>query len=84
MVEVKKLWTLYDFCGPRATLCGDSRGRGSKTEDFSRFLQAARDPLRGSVEALSLWRRAILLLAKWPLDLVSWLARLLSQSRAPA
>ena len=46
----------YDFCKPRATLCGDSRGRGSTTEDFLRFLtcarirflQAARDALRGS------------------------------------
>ena len=46
MVEVQKLWTFYDFCGARATLCGDSRGRGSKTEDFLRFLLAARDPLR--------------------------------------
>ena len=34
MVEVQKLRTFYDFCWPRATLCGDSRGRGSKTEDF--------------------------------------------------
>ena len=62
MVEVNKLRTFYDFCKPRATLCGDSRGRGSK-------------------EALSLWRCAILLLAKWPLEVVSWFARLLSQSR---
>ena len=46
MVDVKKLETFYDFCGARATLCGDSRGRGSKTEDFLRFLQAASDPLR--------------------------------------
>ena len=45
MVEVQKLRTLYDFCKPRATLCGRSRGRGSKTEDFVRFLQAAHDPL---------------------------------------
>ena len=45
VVEVQKLRTFYDFCGARATLCGDSRGRGSKTEDFLRFL-AARDPLR--------------------------------------
>ena len=29
-------------------LCGDSRGRGSKTEDFLRFLRCARDPLRRS------------------------------------
>ena len=48
MVEVKKLRTFYDFCGARATLCGDSRGRGSKTEDFLRFLACARDPLRRS------------------------------------
>ena len=107
MVEVQKLRTFYDFCWPRATLCGDSRGRGSKTEDFLRFLLAARDPLRRScaskrsrcgavricvslgepsaeivrVEALSLWRRAIFLLAKRPLEVVSWFARLLSQSR---
>ena len=46
VVEVQELWTFYDFCKPRATLCGDSRGRGSKTEDFLRFLQAARDPLQ--------------------------------------
>ena len=45
-VEVQKLRTFYDFCGARATLCGDSRGRGSKTADFLRFLACARDPLR--------------------------------------
>ena len=107
VVDVQKLWTFYDFCWPRATLCGDSRGRGSKTEDFLRFLRCARDPLRRScaskrsrcgavriclslgepsaeivrVEALSVWRRAIFLLAKRPLEVVSWFARLLSQSR---
>ena len=95
MVEVQKLRTFYDFGGARATLCGDSRGRGSKTEDFLRFLWCARDPLRirfclslgepfaeiVRVEALSLWRRAIFLLAKRPLEVVSWFARLLSQSR---
>ena len=105
--SVQKLRAFYDFCGARATLCGDSRGGGSKTEDCLRFLQAARDPLRRScaskrsccgavrvclslgepsaeivrVEALSLWRRAIFLLAKRPLEVVSWFARLLSQSR---
>ena len=36
VVEVQKLRTFYDFCWPRATLCGVSRGRGSKTEDFLR------------------------------------------------
>ena len=99
------LRTFYDFCKPRATLCGDSRGRGSKTErlftisasrarpsaqirvvevqklsDFLRFYASRARPSAGivRVEALSLWRRA---LAKWPLEVVSWLARLLSQSR---
>ena len=107
MVEVQKLRTFYDFCGPRTTFCGDSRGRGSKTEDFLRFLRSARDPLRRScaskrsrcgavriclslgepsaenvrVEALLLRRRAFFLLAKRPLEVVSWFARLLSQSR---
>ena len=107
MVEVQKLRTFYDFTHARATLCGDSRGRGSKTEDFLRFLRCARHPLRRScaskrsrcgavriclslgkpsaeivrVEALSRWRRAIFLLAKRPLEVVSWFARLLSQSR---
>ena len=46
MVEVQKLWAFDDFCWPRATVCGDSRGRGSKTVDFLRFLARARDPLR--------------------------------------
>ena len=45
-VVVPKLRTFYDFCWPRATLCGDSCGPGSKTEDFLRFLACARDPLR--------------------------------------
>ena len=45
-VEVKKLRIFYDFSGARATLCGDSRGQGSKTEAFLRFLACARDPLR--------------------------------------
>ena len=35
------------------------------------------------VEALSLWRRAFFLLAKRLLEVVSWCARLLSQSRGP-
>ena len=127
MVEVHKLRTSCDFCGARATLCGDSCGRGSKTADFLRFLRCARDPLRRfawsrlkncglftisarrarpsaeivrvealslwrranlanplrrlCVEALSLWRRAVFLLATRPLEVVSWFARLLSQSR---
>ena len=79
MVEVQKLRTFYDFCGPRATLCGDSHGRGS----FFPISASRARPSAGMVrvEALSLWRRAFLLLAKWPLEVVSWLARLLSQCR---
>ena len=42
MVEVQNLGTFYDFEHARATLCG----RGSKTDDFLRFLACARDPLR--------------------------------------
>ena len=42
VVEVQKLSTFYDFCWPR--LCGDSRGRGSKTVDFLRFLLARARP----------------------------------------
>ena len=34
MVEVQKLRTFYDACKPRATLCGDSRGRGYKLRTF--------------------------------------------------
>ena len=47
------------------------------------FLRCADEPSAGivRVDALSLWRRASLLLAKWPLEVVSWFARLLSQSR---
>ena len=37
-----------DFCGARATLCGDRRGRGAKTRGFLRFLRCPRNPLRGS------------------------------------
>ena len=37
-----------DFCGARATLCGDRRGRGTTTHGFLRFLRCPRNPLRGS------------------------------------
>ena len=48
VVEVQKLEVFCDFCGARATLCGDRRGRGAKTHVFLRFLTCSRDPLRGS------------------------------------
>ena len=48
VVEVQKLEVFCDFCGARATLCVDRRGRGAKTRGFLRFLRCSRDPLRGS------------------------------------
>ena len=48
VVEVQKLKVFCDFCGARATLCEDRRGRGAKTQGFLRFLRCSRDPLRGS------------------------------------
>ena len=48
MVEVQKPMVFCGFCGARATLCGDRRGRGAKTHGFLRFLFCSRDPLRGS------------------------------------
>ena len=92
VVEVQKTRGVFCvFVGARATLCGD-RGRGAKTGGFFAFLTFPDEPSAGigrvealslwrCVEALSLWRRAILLLAKWSLKVVSWFARLLSQSR---
>ena len=44
MVEEKKLKTFCDFCGARATLCGDPRGRGSKTGDFCTILASRARP----------------------------------------
>ena len=34
VVEVQKPMVFCDFCGARATLCGDRRGRGAKTNGF--------------------------------------------------
>ena len=48
VVEVQKPIVFCDFCGARATLCGDRRGRGAKTHGFLRFLKFPRGPLRGS------------------------------------
>ena len=44
----KNPWFFCDFCGARATLCGDRRGRGAKTRGFLRFLRCSRNPLRES------------------------------------
>ena len=81
-VEVQKLRAFYDFCGARATLCGD-RARRSARCGAVRICLSLGEPSAEivRVEALSLRRRAIFLLAKRPLEVVSWFARLLSQSR---
>ena len=79
VVEVQKLRTFYDFCGPRATLCGDRARRSALAVAPCEFVLASAEIV--CVEALSLRRRAIFLLAKRPLEVVSWFARLLSQSR---
>ena len=79
VVEVQKLRTFYDFCKPRATLCGDRARRSALAVAPCEFVSVSAEIVR--VEALSLWRRAIFLLAKRPLEVVSWFARLLSQSR---
>ena len=48
VVEVQKLEVFRLLVGARATLCGDRRGRGAKTQGFLRFCGARMNPLRGS------------------------------------
>ena len=79
VVEAQKLTTFYDFCGPRATVCGDRARRSAPVRICLSLGEPVAEIVR--VEALSLWRRAFFLLAKRPLEVVSWFARLLSQSR---
>ena len=38
VVEVQKLEVFFNFCGARATLCGNRRGQGAKTRGFLRLL----------------------------------------------
>ena len=38
VVEVQKPMVFCDFCGARATLCGNRRGRGAKTQGFLQLL----------------------------------------------
>ena len=82
----------HDLCGARATLCGDPRGQGLKTEGFSKRSRCGAVRIRLSlgepsaeivrVEALLLRRPCGFLARKiFPLEVVSWFARLLSQSR---
>ena len=72
MVEVQKLEVVFRVFACRRALAVAP----------CKFVFVSANPLRRTcVKALLLWRRAILLLAKWPLEVVSWFARLLSQSR---
>ena len=50
VVEVQKLEVFCDFCGARATLCGDRRGRGATTGFFATFVvrTGPRELSRGS------------------------------------
>ena len=76
VVEVQKRGTFYDFCGARATLCGDRARQSALAVAPCEFVLVSANPLRRLCV-----RRAIFLLAKRPLEVVSWFARLLSQSR---
>ena len=85
VVEVQKLEVFLCFlrcprgplrrsCVSKCSRCGAARILLSLGEPSAEIVR---------VEALSLWRRAVLLLAKWPLEDVSWFARLQSRVRFP-
>ena len=76
VVEVQKLRAFYDVCGPRATLCGDRARRSALAVAPCEFSLGEPSAEIVRVAALSLWRHAIFLLAKRPLEVVSWFARL--------
>ena len=82
MVEVQKTRGFFAFLR-----CADEPSATVRVDKLSlwrrELVLVSANPLRRSCvsSALSLWLRAILLLAKWPLEVVSWFARLLSQSR---
>ena len=87
----RSAWSMSKNCGlftilaVRARPCGDrswcvsTRSRCGAVRIRLSLGELSAEIVR--VKALSLWRRAISLLAKWPLEVVSWLARLLLQSR---
>ena len=82
VVEVQKLWAFCDFCGPRATLCGD-RARRSALAGAVRICLSLGEPSAEivRVEALSLWGRAFFLLAKRPFGSCLVVCAPASQSR---
>ena len=83
MVEVQKTEDFLRFlrCArdPLRRSCASKRSRCCAVRICLSLGEPCAEIVR--VEALSLWRRAIFLLAKRPLEVVSWFARLLSQSR---
>ena len=79
VVEVQKPMVFCDFCGARATLCGDRRGRGAKTRGFLQFLRCSR-PLRESAcEVQKLEVFCDFCCSNWSSGVVSWFARLLPE-----
>ena len=46
VVEVQKLRTFYDFCKPRATLCGDRARRSSLAAAPCEFVLVSANPLQ--------------------------------------
>ena len=82
LVEVQKPMVFFcDFCGARATLCRDRRGRGAKTHGFFlRFLRCSRNPLRESAWARCKNSRVFATCcSNWSSGVVSWFARLLPE-----
>ena len=83
MVGVQELRTFHDFCCPRATVCGDRARRSALAVAPCEFVLVSANPLRrlcvskrsrcGAVQ-FSCSRIGLL-------EVVSWFARLLSQSR---
>ena len=80
VAEVQKLRTFYDFCGARATLCGDRARQSALAVAPCEFVLVSANPLR----RLCMSKRSrcgAVQLAERPLEVVPWFARLLSQSR---
>ena len=78
-VEVQKPMVFCDFCGARATLCEDRRGRGAKTHGFLRFLRCSRTAGIGVVEVQKLEVFCDFCCSNWSSGVVSWFARLLPE-----
>ena len=83
VVEVQKLEVFCDFCGARATLCGDRRGRGAKTHGFFAIsaVPAQRSAGIGVAEVQKLEVFCDFCCSNWSSGVVSWFARLLPGRR---